>query len=38
MNQYGHQAMKHWQQWLPRRYAELENPKEFIANLGERGL
>jgi hypothetical protein len=38
MNQYGHQAMQHWQQWLPKKYAELENPKEFFSKLGEQVL
>jgi hypothetical protein len=38
MNQYGHQAMKHWQQWLPKRYAALESPQEFFSKLGEEVL
>jgi len=35
MNQYGATAQKHWAKWLPSRYASIENPETFFADLGE---
>jgi DNA-binding NtrC family response regulator len=35
MNQYGRRAMKHWQEWLPGKLAELEDAEEFFAAMGE---
>lgn len=35
MNEYGAMARTHWQQWLPQRYAAIENPDDFFADLGE---
>lgn len=35
MNEYGVMAREHWQRWLPERYAAIENPDEFFADLGE---
>lgn len=35
MNRYGDIASRHWEQWLPKRYRELENPTQFFTNLGE---
>lgn len=35
MNRYGHQAMKHWMQFDPQRYAPIANPAEFFTQLGE---
>ncbi len=36
MNKYGAMAQKHWQRWLPFRYAQLPDPKAFFTALGER--
>lgn len=35
MNHYGRRAMRHWEEFLPRQLAELEDPEEFFAELGE---
>jgi hypothetical protein len=35
MNEYGAMAQRHWQRWLPQRYAAIENPDAFFAGLGE---
>lgn len=35
MNEYGVMAQRHWQRWLPQRYAAIEDPEEFFAELGE---
>ncbi len=35
MNQYGAQAQKHWQQWLPDRYRTITTPEPFFTELGE---
>jgi hypothetical protein len=35
MNEYGTMAQRHWRRWLPERYATIENPDEYFANLGE---
>lgn len=35
MNEYGAMARAHWQQWLPQRYAAIEDPDDFFADLGE---
>jgi hypothetical protein len=34
MNRYGRQAQKHWQEFLPERYREIENPEEHFTRLG----
>ncbi len=34
MNRYGAQAMSHWQQTNPQRYATIANPETFFAQLG----
>lgn len=35
MNKYGAMAQKHWQRWLPKRYAALDDPEAFFTELGE---
>jgi hypothetical protein len=35
MNTYGTRARKHWEQWLPDRYRQLDNPDSFFSELGE---
>ena len=35
MNHYGAQARKHWQTYLPQRYATIEDPSSFFSTLGE---
>ncbi len=35
MNQYGLRARDHWARWLPRRYAQIQDPDSFFASLGE---
>ncbi|WP_181019990.1 TnpV protein [Nonomuraea typhae] len=35
VNQYGAQALKHWQEYLPQRFAEINNPEMFFTELGE---
>lgn len=34
MNQYGRRAQQHWQEFRPRRIAEIDEPKAFFAELG----
>ena len=34
MNQYGSQALRYWKEYLPERYAQIEDPTEFFTNLG----
>lgn len=36
MNHYGVQAQRHWQQWLPTRYAQIPDPTTFFTDLGQR--
>lgn len=35
MNQYGKHAQRYLQEYMPERYAEIESPTAFFANLGE---
>lgn len=35
MNRYGRQAMRHWMQFDPDRYAQISNPEAFFTDLGE---
>jgi hypothetical protein len=35
MNEYGAMAQEHWRRWLPERYASIEDPGVFFAELGE---
>jgi hypothetical protein len=35
MNRYGLMAQKHWAQWLPTRYATIEDPDSFFSDLGK---
>lgn len=35
MNHYGAQAQKHWQTYLPQRYATIPDPSSFFSTLGE---
>ena len=35
MNHYGAQALKHWQEYLPQRYATLSDPSSYFSTLGE---
>ena len=35
MNQYGAQARRHWQEHLPDRYRQLDDPQSFFTDLGE---
>jgi len=35
MTHYGSMAQRHWARWLPRRYATIENPDSFFADLGD---
>jgi hypothetical protein len=35
MNHYGAQARKHWQTYLPNRYATISDPNSFFSTLGE---
>ncbi|RLQ12686.1 hypothetical protein EAD96_00255, partial [Micromonospora sp. BL1] len=35
MNHYGAQAQRHWQTYLPQRYATIEDPNSFFSTLGE---
>lgn len=35
MNSYGMKARKHWEQWRPMQYSQLENPDNFFSELGE---
>ncbi len=34
LNQYGRQAMQHWQRTDPERYARIEDPQSFFSDLG----
>ncbi len=34
LNQYGRQAMQHWQRIDPERYARIEDPQSFFSDLG----
>lgn len=34
MNYYGEMARDHWAQWLPGRYAAIEDPDSFFSDLG----
>ena len=36
MNRYGLMAQQHWAQWLPSRYAAIEDPDSFFSDLGNR--
>lgn len=35
MNRYGLMARNHWAQWLPSRFAEIEDPDSFFSDLGK---
>jgi hypothetical protein len=35
MNHYGVTARRHWERWLPERYATIQNPDSFFSTLGE---
>jgi hypothetical protein len=35
MNHYGATAQRHWERWLPERYATIEDPDSFFSTLGE---
>jgi hypothetical protein len=35
MNRYGAMALKHWQTYLPNRYATIEDPNSFFSTLGD---
>jgi hypothetical protein len=35
MNHYGTMAQRHWQRWLPTRYATIQDPDSFFSTLGE---
>jgi hypothetical protein len=35
VNQYGAQARRYWQEYLPERYAQIEDPEAFFTDLGE---
>lgn len=35
MNNYGARARRHWQEWLPDRYAEIDGPEQFFDELGQ---
>ena len=35
MNRYGLMAQQHWAQWLPARYAAIEDPDSFFSDLGK---
>ena len=35
MNRYGEAARRYWAQWLPDRYARIEDPESWFAALGE---
>ena len=34
MNRYGLMAQRHWERWLPSRYAAIEDPESFFTDLG----
>jgi len=35
MNKYGRRAQQYWQEFLPTRYQEIENPVEYFTRLGQ---
>src|ERR1035438_5832998 len=35
MNHYGVTAQRHWERWLPERYATIQDPDSFFSTLGE---
>jgi hypothetical protein len=35
MNHYGMTAQRHWERWLPSRYATIQDPDSFFSTLGE---
>ncbi|WP_344515457.1 hypothetical protein [Dactylosporangium maewongense] len=35
MNRYGQQAERHWQETMPARVRELDNPEQFFTAMGE---
>jgi hypothetical protein len=35
MNHYGLTAQRHWERWLPARYAAIQDPDSFFSTLGE---
>ena len=35
MNHYGVTAQRHWERWLPTRYAAIQDPDSFFSTLGE---
>lgn len=35
MNKYGRLAQRHWQRWLPTRYAQIQDPESFFTGLGD---
>jgi hypothetical protein len=35
MNQYGAQARRYWREYLPERYAQIEDPEAVFSDLGE---
>lgn len=35
MNHYGAQALRHWREYLPSRFATIEDPDSFFTELGE---
>jgi len=35
MNHYGVTAKRHWERWLPARYAAIQDPDSFFSTLGE---
>ncbi len=35
MNEYATVARRHWQQWLPARYAQISDPDSFFSSLGQ---
>ena len=35
MNHYGVTARRHWERWLPTRYAAIQDPDSFFSTLGE---
>jgi hypothetical protein len=35
MNRYGLTAQRHWERWLPARYAAIQDPDSFFSTLGE---
>lgn len=35
MNEYATMARRHWEQWLPERYAQISDPDSFFSSLGQ---